>query len=272
MDMENFKTKYLEALEDPDIIARYQLIFEPIFQSLMSPITDKLQTTIDSMAQSISTLKKEAAEKDNAIKLLKSEVAQLKISVDALEQHGRKDSIRIFGLPESTPGSTDEKVVALCNGRMRLSPPLQLEEIAVSHRVGLVKPATDEQPSPPRPLLVKFVSRRSKTRVMEVRKNLRKKKPPGTQQQQVPTEQLASEDEEVVEDGGDDEGPLPAIYIADDLTKHRATLAYKARVAKREHLIADTWVHDGNILIKNKHSRIYQIRSHDELNSCIASR
>ena len=87
---------------------------------------------------------------------------------------------------------------------------------------------------------------------MEVRKNLRKKQPPGTQQQQVPTEQLASEDEEVVEDGGDDEGPLPAIYIADDLTKHRATLAYKARVAKREHLIADTWVHDGNILIKKQ--------------------
>ena len=110
----------------------------------MSPIRDKLQTTKDSMAQSIGNLKKEAAEKDNAIKLLMSEVAQLKISVDALEQHGRKDSIQIFGLPESTPGSTDEKVVALCNGRMRLSPPLQLEEIAVSHRVGLVKPTTDE--------------------------------------------------------------------------------------------------------------------------------
>ena len=66
------------------------------------------------MAQSIGTLKKEAAEKDNDIKLMKSEAAQpKKISVDALEQHGRKDSIQIFGLPESTPGSTDEKVVAL---------------------------------------------------------------------------------------------------------------------------------------------------------------
>ena len=124
MELENFKSKYLEALEDPDIIDRYHLIFEPIFETLMLPVTKKLQATIDSMAQSISTLKKEAAEKENTIKMLKTEVAHLKSIVEDLEQHGRKDSVRIFGFSETTSGTTDQKVLDLCNNRMKLSPPL----------------------------------------------------------------------------------------------------------------------------------------------------
>ena len=65
------------------------------------------------MAQSVSKLKKESAEKDIKIKLLTSEIAQLKITTDELEKQGRTDSVRICGLPESGPGSVDEKVLAL---------------------------------------------------------------------------------------------------------------------------------------------------------------
>ena len=98
-------------------------------------ISNDLQATIDSVAQSINILKKESGEKDHTIKLLKSEIAQLKIT-DELEQQGRKDSIRIFGLHETGPGSTDQKVLDVCNKRMRVAPLLQLDEIAISHRVG----------------------------------------------------------------------------------------------------------------------------------------
>ena len=132
---------------------------------------------------------------------------------------------------------------------------LQLEEIAVSHRVGQVKPAEDDQPPPQRPLLIKFASRRSKTRVMDARKQLHKKKPRDPQQQQAADEHLENI-EEVVGEEEDDEGPLPAVYIADDLTKFRATLAHKARVAKRDKEILDTWVHDCKVLIKDNWSRI----------------
>ena len=40
------------------------------------------------------------------------------------------------------------------------------------------------------------------------------------------------------------------IYIADDLTKIRANLAYRARVSKRNHEIMDTWVTDCRIMVK----------------------
>ena len=52
--MENFESNYLVALEDTELIQLYHLIFEPMFKSLVQRITDKLQATIDSMAQSIS--------------------------------------------------------------------------------------------------------------------------------------------------------------------------------------------------------------------------
>ena len=267
--MENFKSNYLVALEDPEIIQRYHLIFEPLFKSLVQPITDKLQATIDSMAQSISKLKNESAEKDIKIKLLTSEIAQLKITTDELEQQGRKDSVRIFGLPESGPGSVDEKVLALCNSRMKVEPPLELDEIAVAHGVGTVKPAEEsEQPPPPRPLLVKFVSRRSKARVLGARSNLRPKESPPHQQKQ-PGQQPQSDDVATSATDEEHEGqvPLPVIYITDDLTKLRAYLAYRARVAKRQKEIANTWVSNSKVHIKDNHSRINLIRSLQELDS-----
>ena len=176
--MVNFKSNYLVRLEDPEIIQRFHLIFEPMFKKLVDSITHKLQDTIVSMAQSASLRKKESAEKDTKIKLLSSEVAKRKIAADDLEQQGRKDSVRIFGLPETGSSSVDDKVLALCNKRMKLWPHLELDEIAVAHRVGAIQDEEEnDEPPPPRALLVKFASRRSKARVMAARSKLRPKSP-----------------------------------------------------------------------------------------------
>ena len=123
-----------------------------------------------------------------------------------------------------------------------------------------------EQPPPPRPLLVKFVSRRSKARVLEARSNLR---PKGSPPHQQPGQQPQSDDVATNATDEEHEGqvPLPVIYITDDLTKLRAYLAYRARVAKRQKEIADTWVSNSKVHIKDNHSRIYQIRSLEELDS-----
>ena len=123
----------------------------------------------------MEVLRKESAEKDKKITTLQRQVRELETKMDDYEQHGRRDSVRIFGLSKDSPGSTDKKVLRRCNKRMKLSPPLRLEEISVSHRVGkLGEPAEDGTPPPPRPLLVKFATRRSKNRVISKRKNLRK--------------------------------------------------------------------------------------------------
>ena len=55
------------------------------------------------------------------------------------------------------------------------------------------------------------------------------------------------------------------IYMADDLTKRRANLAFRAREAKRSKQINDTWVIDTKIMVKDCQNRIKQIFSIDEL-------
>ena len=106
--MENFKPSFLAALEDEEIVERYKLIFEPMFKTLMLPVTSKLTDTVAMLSQSITSLKKEVEEKDSIIRELQGSVSRLQVTVDDLEQHGRRESMRVFGLPETTPGSTDD--------------------------------------------------------------------------------------------------------------------------------------------------------------------
>ena len=262
--MEEYKQSMLKALEDPEIIDRYRLIFEPLFKSLLEPFTRKVTDTIDSLKQSIHVLKNESQAKDKIISELQKDVADLKVQVDNHEQHSRRDSIRIFGLSEETPGTTDEKVMRLCNQRMKLTPPLKLDEISISHRVGKPRQTDDENETPlPRPLLVKFATRRSKNRVMEARKELRPKQPRGTPRPGFPPPEDHTEPDMAERDDSMADGV--AVYLADDLTKMRAFLAFRARQAKRDHKIMDTWVIDTKIMIKDNHSRICQVTSIDHL-------
>ena len=219
-------------------------------------MTCQVKETIKTFTNTVSVLKSELAEKDGLIQNLQQEVSHLKTAIDDHEQHGRRDSVRIFGMSEETSGSTDDKVLRLCNSRMKLVPPLFVDEISVSHRVGKPKPSSDGSPSPPRPLLVKFATRRSKIRVMEASKKLRLRSETNGDAPDPGPGHGAEETSATSEGEKDDEDDWTAdglkINIADDLTKIRANLAYRARVAKRNHEIMDTWVTDCRSMVKKQ--------------------
>ena len=101
---------------------------------------------------------------------------------------------------------------------------------------------------------------------METRDKLRPERTTPHQQQQ-PAQQSKGEGEDATEEEQEIEGPLPVIYISDDLTKFRANLAYRARVAKRQNKISDTWISYCKVLIKDNRSRIYHVWSLEELTS-----
>ena len=100
---------------------------------------------------------------------------------------------------------------------MKLRPPLQVDEIAVSHRVGEPKPVlqdTNAEPSPPRPLLVKFVSRWTKERVMAQKKELRGRDPKRMRADHTQEDDRSDDDVEYDEN----QALLPAVFMTDDLT------------------------------------------------------
>ena len=215
----------------------------------------------------VASLRAQLADRDATIERLKSHVSNLETKIDDLEQHGRRGSIRVLGLPEETAGTLDEKLRSLFNNNMELDPPLVVEDIEVTHRLGR-EPKTAQDPqqssqqsatdgtdatatpsddanstqrSSTRPTIVKFASRRIKTRVMGARKLLK------DNPYQYP------------------DGTTAKVFLVDDLTKHRANLAYQARNLKRAGAILDTWTFEGRVLVKDKHRRIKLISASDDL-------
>ena len=91
-----------------------------------------------------------------------------------------------------------------------------------------------------------------------------------------PQHELKSESPSGTDDAADDDGTAPTdeydwcqdnekVYMSDDLTKRKATLAYKAHLAKKNNEIQDTWVYDCKIMIENMYGRISQIKSEADL-------
>ena len=194
----SFLLQMSEALDDGQIAQKFQSIMSP----LLKPVTDALNqcnTVIESLQGQLKA-------KDAHITDLQKKVDDLELQVDGLEQQGRRGSMRIFGIPEDTPGTLDDKVLTLCNDHIRVRPKLVLEDLEVVHRLGKPPPAdgqsNETEPDPkPRPIIVKFASRRTKARIMENKKNLKDN----------PWEKL--------------DGTLAKVYVADDMTKRRATPA-----------------------------------------------
>ena len=277
---EDFVTSLLTALETDAVVERFRLIFEPIFTGILDPYTRKMGDAITKLTHTVEALKKGSAEKDNQIVTLQRQVTEMETKLDDLEQHGRRDSIRIFGLSEASSGTTDDKVLRLCNQRMQISPPLTIDEISVSHRVGKPgEPDANGTPPPPRPLLVRFATRRSRNRVISERKKLRRTPtaaPNGRDELPRQPLQESSQDSTGVGDATDDNDEISSvdnawrqdgekIYISDDLTKRKATLAYRARMAKRNGGLLDTWVYDCKVMIKDRYGRITVIKDESEL-------
>ena len=261
----------LSALEDDSVVERFRLILQPAIDNKLEPVTTALQQTVQDLQQAVGALQATVARKDEEILGLRREVRDLREQAEALEQHSRRASVRVFGVPENTPGTTDDKLLDLCNQRMKIQPPITMDDIEVSHRVGKLK-TTEPQPGQPtkvkpRPIIVKFLSRRTKQRVMAERKSLRDINAGGDAY-------ATREGSEGGDDGDDTEGtssdeaklyPFP-VYMSDDLTSSRAKLAYKVRELRRNRRIQETWVFDCQIMIKDNANKIHKVIKAEDLN------
>ena len=246
MNDDTFKLSYLQALNDDAIVKRLQEVLLGGFKQMLDTMS----------AQIIATLKDEIRQRDVTILNLKKEIKSLQVKSDDMEQWTRRGSMRIHGIPIDTEGSLDDKLLTLFNTKLKMKPPIQLEEIEVAHRLPQGRPTGRPPPEAASPqvdgdgaaittasakrppvVILKFLSRRTKERVMAMRTDLKDIK----------------------------EENHPAIYFQDDLTAKRAKLSYEARQMKRQNLIIDTWVGNSKIYIKDRHSRIHVIKDQDDL-------
>ena len=187
--------------------------------------SNQLATKIDSLTPKVSHLTSQLDKKVERIAELETKVQSLEDTNDTLEQYSRRPNIRISGIAEAVDGEdTNEKVLAMINGKMNLQPPLHIGQIERSHRVG--RKTTDSQrdesapPPRPRPIIVGLCSERVRDVVFRSRTGLKEYNRQNQDHQ---------------------------IFLNEDLIAMRAKIFFEARQLKRRKKIADCWSSYGKI-------------------------
>ena len=162
--MENFSLYLIEALHDPSVVDSFQKLFEKTNKKSHDAIAE-LQNTVVRLVNKIS-------ERDTEITQLKKDNQELREELDELQQYSRKPSIRVYGIPEKNNDDPDQLLLQLFNKRMKMTPPIELQDIEISHRIGrITNVGESSDPPPPRPIIARFASRRIKGAVMRQKKS-----------------------------------------------------------------------------------------------------
>ena len=176
---------------------------------MCAPSSKKFQGAVEA---ELNGLKATIIDKDKQIE-------ELKDCIDDLKMYGRRNGIRIYGVPETNHEDTDSIVTDLAHEIGLHYPDVSLGR---SHRVG---PKTEGKP---RAITAKFVGHNHEVNILRNKNKLRK--PQGTNK--------------------------PAVFINEDLTKTKADLAKRACKLKTDGKISDTWTQDGVGFLNSRKVRL----------------
>ncbi|KAK3928402.1 Protein unc-13-like protein C [Frankliniella fusca] len=127
-----------------------------VVQGSMKTVTDTLKT----LSEDVASLKNELKDKDDKIRQLE---ASVETKLDELEQYGRRNNLRIFGVPVQADENTDDIVIEVAC-KMGIS--LDKSCIDRSHRIG-------KKDSHSKPIIVKFTSYAHRRSFFGAKRNLK---------------------------------------------------------------------------------------------------
>ena len=185
---------------------------------IAGPVTNEaLAQLLRGLATTLTTRFAETlARKDAQIVDLQGRMGVLEERCDDLEQYSRRNTMRIRGVPETAGENTDAVVQELAARKLEVR--VADHDVVRSHRVG--RKTEDRQT--PRDVIVRLTTHNMKATIMQSARKLK-----GTR-----------------------------IFINEDMTKTRATIAWEARNLKRDKKILDTWTRDGVVFVKTEENNI----------------
>ena len=142
-------------------------MFKPIMQNAIMTATKEI---IERQQVIEVSLRGEIAGLNDQIKTLKknanNQIIDSKIRDDALEQYNRRDSIRIYGIPQSEAEKTNSRItlnkVLDTMKKIDLEDQVKEDKISTCHRIH----RRNKDSSRPDPIIVKLVARHSKDLIM----------------------------------------------------------------------------------------------------------
>ncbi|CAG2199992.1 unnamed protein product [Mytilus edulis] len=202
---------------------------------LHSEIDYTIKATIDQYKQEINTLT--------------NENQKLRDDLDSLEQYGRRDLMRINGIPDGGNTETSDKTTELVTTLIKsIDRELQPGDIIRSHRIGsaplTINSSENEnhvQSKTPRQIIVRLKDPQVKKRILRCKKLLKNRR------------------------------DMKYVKLNEDLTKTRNNIAYKVRQLKIEHIIKDTWTNDGKIMVKDNQEQIHVVNTQDSFDQFCAN-
>ena len=219
------------GLSDHDIMKIAVQIKQLLFDEIEKLVTEKVKTETFELSKTVESLRSDNNKLKDSITKLE---AKLTTKIDDLEQYSRRSCVRIAGIPETEHENTDEHVIGLAE---RLNIDIGPRDIDRTHRVGPVPADTDSiadgaRPRP-REIKVKLKSYQARLRLLQARKTLRQSK--------------------------------ENVYINEDLTKTRKSIAFQCRQLRRDRKILRTWVYDGNIFVTDRGGTKLKVTQDSEL-------
>ena len=202
-----------------------------IVEAVSVRMKSDLSKELGAMRGEIVRLRAELTKKDQVIAEMQKEVQNLherqRVAEDRLdetEQYSRRNSVRIHGIPEDDDENTDNIVIKLCD---QIGADVFADSLDRSHRVG-------RKGDYNRPILCKFTSHKFKLALLTKKKKIA----------DIDTKKHFCADK---------------IFVNEDLTKQRSTVAREARLLKKHNKISDTWTRDGVIFVKTLSGSIERI-------------
>ena len=134
-----------------------------IINIVQAAVTASTEQVLKRWDEKLTEQRKEMEAANNKVK---KEVQCQKFELDKLEQYGRRENIKIFGVPSSAEENTNDIVVKVASN---MGVNISDEDISISHRL------PSSRSDRPKPIIVKFVRRNVKTELMKKKKVLREK-------------------------------------------------------------------------------------------------
>lgn len=136
----------------------------------------KLQTEFDSQKAEMVQMKSKQSElvdQRAEIEDLKARLAEEQEKVIALETYSRRENLRIMNIPEAPDENCTDIVYDIIENELSIN--TENMHIQAAHRVGKARPATsDGTKASPRPIIVRFLLREDRDKVLSVKNRLKK--------------------------------------------------------------------------------------------------
>lgn len=149
-------------LQVAEIVAEVILAIQPI---IIKTVTAAVSTAVSGMMAEIAKLRQQSEASPAS-----SQNRDAMDAVDRLEQYGRRENVRIYGLEETPRENTTLKVIELAAD---MGVQLKADDISISHRLPISRRRQGADAK--KPVIVKFVRRSSKEQLMRKKKELRNK-------------------------------------------------------------------------------------------------